>query len=65
MTTNGYGISFRWDENVLELVMVIQLEYSKNHRIVHFVDFMASALCLNKKTVIHDYCKTNTIFTAV
>ena len=38
MTANGYQISCWGDENILKLtaVMAEQLEYTKNHSIVHF-----------------------------
>ena len=53
MTTNGCGVSFWGDENILKLIImkVAQLcKYTKTHLTVYFkwVNFMVYELYLNK-----------------
>ena len=53
VTAKKYGISFRAEENVLELVVVVAqpCEYIKSHRIVHskMVNSVACDVNLNLK----------------
>lgn len=54
VTAKKYGISFRAEENVLELVVVVAqpCEYIKNHRIVHLSEFYGMYIISQCKKVI-------------